>query len=477
MKIFTTAIALLACFGFTGCGGGSSSRGASGSASSGATTAGVTSGGSLFGGSSSGSSGTAPPPAGNWYRGDLHSHSDPYSNSALEVPGTVFYLANVAGLDFIALTDHRTFDHVSDPTYNNQYGVTALGGEEWGGAVHAGMQGLTSLVPEIDSSLGASTINSQVQRAFDEAHRQGAVITANHPARRKKINIWQTTSYDAVEVWNVYWSFPNFVDANPSDVDDRLASRGLTAIGEDASPEIREAVAHRGIGMNHQGLKFYEAHLNRGRHKAAVGGSDFHGVILPGVPTTYVYAEDSSHDKIIAGIKAARTWVGAADGPVIDFRADADGDGVYESIIGDSVPLNRPVSYRVRVQNAARGRVDVVKNSTTILQFACQTNDETFTWTDASTSQSWIRLNVLEYLDWNVPNSASVQLLALTGSYYGAPGLTGLQSFALPYGFQLSLGTRYPLIKLPHALDKILNFDRTNWGYSMGAITSPIWAE
>jgi hypothetical protein len=29
----------------------------------------------------------------------------------------------------------------------------------------------------------------------------------------------------------------------------------------------------------------------------------------------------------------------------------------------------------------------------------------------------------------------------------------------------------------PHECCVILNFDRLNWGYGRGAITSPIWAE
>jgi hypothetical protein len=267
------------------------------------------------------------------------------------------------------------------------------------------------------------------------------------------------------------------MDGSNTDVDDKLASQGLTAIGEDANPEIRLALANRGGGINHQAVKFYEAHLDRGRHKAAVGGGDRHSIMFPGLPTTYVYAEDSSHDKIIAGIKAARTWVGSGAGPIVDFRADVDGDGIYESIIGDSVPLNQPVDYMVRVQNAAQGRVDIIKNGTTLLQFACFTNDDTFTWTDTSTSQSWMRLNVLERVDWSLPNTTGFQLLAMTGSFFGSGGISGLLTVATPYGFQISLGTNWPTIKLPHEVDKMLNFDRINWGYSMGAITSPIWAE
>lgn len=469
--ILCVALGLALTSGCSGSSGGGSKR----NSASAATTS-----------TASTNTGTTTPPApiappGQWYSGDMHAHSAPYSQDADrqggDDPGTCFFLAEHAGLDFLALTDHRTMDQVNDPSYQNQGNLTVLDGEEWGGTVHIGMQGISSQVPELDTTQGASTYNAQIQAAYDEAHRQGGVVTANHPCDGGKVNIWLANSFDAVEVWNIYWGFPEVFDGSNQDVDDKLAGLGLTAIGEDANPEIRAALNYRGGAINHQALKFYEEHLNKGRHKAAVGGGDRHSIMFPGLPTTYVFAEDKSKAKILQGIKEARTWVGSADGPVVDFGADADGDGVFERIIGDSVPLNQQVTYRVRVQNALDGRVDVIQNGTTIYQFAIATNDETFTWTDTAASQSWMRLNVLEPVDFNIPRGSGFQLLALSGSFLGSGGLTGLTTLATPYGFQVSVGTHYPTIKLPHELDKILNFDRINWGYSMGAITSPIWAE
>jgi hypothetical protein len=485
-----------------GCSSGSRSS-SSGATAAGTTAAGTTStptgtttaGGGLFGGATgpttiTGGGGatptqpTGPAPLhapGQWFKGDMHAHSAPYSDDARrqggDEPGMCFSLAEYAGLDFLALTDHRTFDQVNDPSYGNQGNLTVLDGTEWGRTVHIGLQGITAQVPEIDNALGPSTYNAQVQAAFDEAHRQGGVVTTNHPCDGGKVNIWLPTDFDCVEVWNIYWSFPEFMDGSNSDVDDTLARKGQTALGIDATPEIRAALNHRGGGINHQAMKYYEEHLNAGRKKAAVGGGDRHSIGLPGLPTTYVYAEDKSRAKILAGIKQARTWVGSADGPRVTFEADADGDGVFERIIGDSVPLNQPVAYRVRVENALDGRVDVIQNGSTIYQFAVLSNDETFNWTDTAQSRSWMRLNVLEHVDFNIPRGTGFQLLAMGSSLFGGGGMSSLWTLSTPYGFQVSLGANYPTIKLPHEIDKILNFDRINWGYAMGAITSPIWAE
>lgn len=417
--------------------------------------------------------------AGQWFKGDLHSHSAPYSNDAHrqggDEPGTCFYLGEVQGLDYMALTDHRTFDQVNDPTYVAN--LTILDGEEWGGTVHIGMVGLDALVPEIDTSLGASTLNAQVQDAYDDAHRQGGAVIANHPCQDSKVHVWLSRTFDAVEVWNAYWNFPKgYKDATAQDVDDKVAGLGLNAIGEDANPEIRYATSIRGGGGSYQALKFWEAQLNAGRKKAIVGGGDRHSITFPGIPTTRVFAQNNTEKEIAAGIRAARTWVGADQGPELEYRADADGDGVFESIIGDSVPLNRAVAFQVRVQNALDGRVDIVQNGQTIFQWAITSNDETFTWTNTATSRTWTRVDVFEKVEWSKVSS-SFQVLATSGAGATGSGAQALSNFAIPLGFQVSVGTRYPTIRLPHEYDKVLNLDRMHWGFSRGAITSPIWSE
>ncbi|MBX3469364.1 MAG: CehA/McbA family metallohydrolase [Planctomycetes bacterium] len=461
--------------GAAGCGGGG---GGGGSASTAAPVSSAT----------PGPGGTtlppAPPgpPAGRWWKGDLHSHSAPYSQDADrqggDPPGMCFHLAEVAGLDYLALTDHRTLDQVNDPSYRANT-LTILDGEEWGGSVHIGMVGLTRVVPEIDRSRGASTINSQMQAAFDEVHRQGGIAILNHPCQRGSESIYLSRSFDAVEVWNSYWGLAlprGFFDTDDQHIDDKLRSEGLAQLGEDCTPELREAVRHRGGGGNYQALKLWEAHLNRGRKKAAVGGGDRHMLVFPGLPTTRVFAPTQARGDLLQGIREARTWVGSWGGPEVEFTADADGDGVFEAIIGDSVPLNRQVRYRVRVQNAQGGRVDVIRNGQTHLQFALLSNDDTFEWTDTAAARTWTRLDVFERVDMSF-QSTGWGLLALSGQVFGQTGVQALATLGLPAGFQVTIGTRLPTIRLPHEVDTMLNFDRLNWGYARGAITSPIWAE
>lgn len=459
--------------GVSGC---SSNGGGSGS---GSTTAASTSGSTS--GTTSGTT-TGAPPAGGWWKGDLHSHSAPYSHDADsqggDRPGICFFLGETAGLDYLALTDHRTLDQINDPTYRAAT-LTPVNGTEWGSPVHVGMVGLSRQVPEIDTSRGASSYNSQVQAAFDEAHRQGGAVILNHPCMEGNESIWLSRDFDAIEVWNSYWGLAlprGYKDTTEADVDDKLRSVGIAALGEDCTPELREAVRVRGGGANHQALKLWEAHLNRGRKKAIVGGGDRHMLVFPGLPTTRIFSPTKSQADLMQGIRQARTWVGSHGGPEVEFTADVDGDGVFETFIGDSVPLNRQVRYRVRVKNALGGRVDIVRNAQVHLQFAVLTPDDTYDFVDTATAKTWMRVDAFERVDLNFQHT-NFQLLAMTGTIFGQNGYQALQTLALPAGFQVAIGTRLPTIRLPHEIDTLLNFDRLNWGYARGAITSPIWAE
>ena len=85
-------------------------------------------------------------------------------------------------------------------------------------------------------------------------------------------------------------------------------------------------------------------------------------------------------------------------------------------------------------------------------------------------------MDVFEKVDTSFQHS-SFAVLATTGTLFGMSGYQALTTLALPAGFQVSVGTRLPTIRLPHEVDTILNFDRLNWGLARGAITSPIWTE
>jgi hypothetical protein len=109
-------------------------------------------------------------------------------------------------------------------------------------------------------------------------------------------------------------------------------------------------------------LSFWQMFLNAGYHVAATGGSDSHwrstsaaqGV---GQPTTWVYSAGRTWQDITDGIRAGYTLVShqppAYAGQRVFLEADADGNGTFESMPGDTVPAG--TRMRVRTQYAPPG--------------------------------------------------------------------------------------------------------------------------
>ena len=106
---------------------------------------------------------------------------------------------------------------------------------------------------------------------------------------------------------------------------------------------------------NAAAIQFWECWLDRGAHIGATGGSDSHWLSTslfqgPGNPTTWVHTASRSTAGILAALRLGRTSVGlvppALGGGPLLLEADADGDGIYEALTGDTVPPGS--SMRVR---------------------------------------------------------------------------------------------------------------------------------
>lgn len=471
LSALAATVALALAVGCAQGGGGGSSRTAGSGSTAGSGTTPATSG--------------SQPPQGLWLKGDLHSHSAPYSQDADrqggDPPATCIRLAEIAGLDFFCLTDHRTTAGLQDPGWlAGSATVTCIGGEEWGGDGHAGRLGITQAAPGIDGSLGAQTLHAQVQAVVDGTHAAGGIFIINHPMDGDDPWIWDIDGFDAIEVWNAFWVFPGWQITTEADLDRAAAGQGLPAVGQDVMPEARAAARHGGGvgGQDDGGLYLIEEFWNRGEEVALTGGGDRHMLLLPGQPTTYVYARSRAAADILDGIRAGRTFVSSAvDGPQAFLDADATGDGVYEAIPGSTVGLNQPVALRVRVVDAVGGRVDIVKNGLVFASFPVALADETFVVYDRPAAYAWYRADVFERTDLSSPSSYSFQLLSTSLGYLlGGGGWAGLQFLSLPLGFQVGLGTRIPTVVLPENYRRILNSSVRDPGYARGAITSPIFA-
>jgi hypothetical protein len=316
-----------------------------------------------------------PAAVGEWLAGDLHVHScyshDAYcgpgdDNTAPEEaytlggsPAERFAEAAAKGLDFLALTDHHSagspeesgFDSVQDPGFGSA-GVIGVPGYENSIGGHAQMLGAKRIYHSGDGKDAAVTAMADALRA------DGGVFQANHPADDLGAPVadcahlpqmhWQyglRVPVDTVEVWN---------------------------IGHHLQPPLPAGTS------NADAIAFWECWLQTGRRVAATGGSDSHWLSTAAVqgvgnPTTWVFAQERSDRGVLAALRAGRTTIsfqppvtGAA--PLL-LEGDVDRDGVYEAMVGDTVPPGTPLRVRAPgIQEA--GFVDVRANGRTLVEGA-----------------------------------------------------------------------------------------------------------
>jgi hypothetical protein len=268
-------------------------------------------------------------------------------------PGEQGRIAEGRALDFIAITDHDDTRAQSDPWFH-EYGQDFLpnpaGGHDliWipdyentvsgSGGAHAQMHGATEAnFPKYeDPSIVGPIAAAELIRS------DGGAFQINHPADMRWHDDDGNYQYpgfapDALEVWNIgAWLY------------------------EPPAPATND---HEFV------LNMWNELLDEGFHVAGTGGSDNHWrstTSLQGVgqPTTWVCAQGRSADAIIEGVKANRTSVSnqppAYFGARAYLYADGDGDGSFESMIGDSVKPGSTI--QAVIENAEGAELRLVTN-------------------------------------------------------------------------------------------------------------------
>ncbi len=302
--------------------------------------------------------------ADGWLRGDLHTHTT-YDGGGEDV-GTVIALAEYLAdpvfldahpeyaddhLDYLSITDHRTVAQQDDVDYHSD-ALILVGGEEFGSDGHAGAHGITEFVdhdPDDDATSLADLV-----AAIEHTHDQGGAFSPNHPFLPSIKWPWDTRDHDGVEVWNAGWGLMA-PDTTPQDLDEWEAEHGIAA-----SATYRRAVDAQGSGAAFQSLAWVEAQLMRGQHKAVIGGSDRHVVLLPGFPTTYVRARTPDEAGVVQGIRDRHTFISrnpAAAQVLVSVTVDGTTYG-----LGDAIPLagETELTLDVRVGRADGGQLRVI---------------------------------------------------------------------------------------------------------------------
>ncbi|WP_432935615.1 CehA/McbA family metallohydrolase [Kribbella sp. CA-253562] len=280
-------------------------------------------------------------PRGEWLAGDTHVHDDhssdgslPRQTSGQRLPGNLSVADQIGqaermGLDFLPLTDHRTYDQHWDPQWRSEK-LLLIPGEEVNGSPHAIVLGAVDTVVDGANPPGSAAYR-HVQQSIWDAHAQNAVWSTAHPDNGEytpAAGVNDNASAQAVDVVEIW---------NPA-----------------SDPDAQ--------------LDYAENRWNRGFRFGAVAASDCHfrelwGTAGPGEATTWVFAAERTQRAVLDALRAARTTVSyKPTGLFVTLEADLDGDGIFELIGGDEAVLRtatlpRRAALRVRVRGGVGTRV------------------------------------------------------------------------------------------------------------------------
>jgi hypothetical protein len=357
-----------------------------------------------------------------WLKGDLHVHDDHSSDGSLprqrsrdrakgNVPvGAQIGRAEEIGLDFLPLTDHRTFDQYYDPQWRSAK-LLLIPGEEANGSPHVTVQGT---VDSIVQGAGRPDLSpfAHVQQSVWDAHAQDANWTVAHPDDGETNDdgapnaLASVQGVDLVEIWN-----------KASDVEKEIA--------------------------------YSENRWNAGFRFGVAGASDSHFREYwdrqgPGFPTTSVLAGTRSERGVINALKSGWTSISIKpDGPFIELRASIAGK---QAVGGDEVIAKAGSRGRlsIHVQRAKGMQVLLYRkpgrSAGVFREFAPASDDETFTVEiEAGAQPDWYRV---EIRGLGFPVSAAQPTPA-------AEPVVELKAIASPIFFSPSLENASPELAIP----------------------------
>jgi hypothetical protein len=280
-------------------------------------------------------------------------------DEAYTLGGTVeerFLEASLKGLDYLAITDHHSDGSpeddgsrsVRDPGFGT-HGVIGVPGYENSIRGHAQMLGARRVYP---AGGGTTEGVNAMARAL---RRDGGLLQANHPA--DGIDHEMTSCKDTS---GLHWRYGYDVPVDSVEV-------------WNGSHLVQSPMP---VGAaNDDAIFYWECMLSMGRHVAATGGGDSHWLSVTAVqgignPTTWVFARERSSRGVLDAIRHGRTSISLqtplAGGTQLLLEGDANRDGTYESMIGDTVPPGTPMRVRA-LGTPGGGLVEVRANGTTVL--------------------------------------------------------------------------------------------------------------
>ncbi|MET7298706.1 CehA/McbA family metallohydrolase [Embleya sp. NPDC005575] len=227
-----------------------------------------------------------------WYRGDCHVHSI-HSDGEL-APEELALRARVAGLDFIATTEHNSaatpdvWAHLAADDF-----LIVLGEEV---TTKTGHWLALGIGPGQVIDWNHQVRDGLIDRCLHQVQRVGGLCVAAHPHTPYPSGdfMFPFRGFDVVEVWNGQWT----------------SDRPWNADNEAALAEWGRSLA---------------ADIRTGSWRPAMGNSDTHLEGQIGIPHTVVFAEELSTRAILAGIRSGRSWIAESAEVEVSFTAGVDG--------------------------------------------------------------------------------------------------------------------------------------------------------
>ena len=301
---------------------------------------------------------------GRWLKGDLHTHTV-HSDGSYTLSEAIA-LAEEAGLDFVALTDHNTASQ--NAAYPRETRLVCIPGVElttYRG--HCNLLGVADPLTDVRVST-----EHELRERLHTARQAGARIVLNHP--HDPGCGWHYSwdiAYDWLEVWNGPWR-----------------------------------------ASNQRTLDWWQTQLVAGRRLVAVGGSDTHRphpYVKHGWPTTWVYSASRTRAGILDAIGSGHVSMSyAPTGPQIDLHC-----GTH--MMGDSIADPEPLPLDVRVCKAApNDLVKLVGERGVEQELRVAAAQETFAMQWSAHSRRFARVEVWRYF----PQVDQTLLAALSNPIY-----------------------------------------------------------